>query len=201
MINHYLVEERAIIIFVRHAELGKVKTRLAATIGNEKALAIYKLLLMHTYKLIEKNQSIAYVYYAENIIQDDLWKGANVKKKLQVGNDLGGKMANAFQEVLKEGHNKVVIIGSDCYDLTVDLIDHAFEMLGRSEIVIGPAKDGGYYLLGMNAPFKNLFENIEWSTHTVFSKTIDKINQNKYSFSTLPILADVDTEEDITFSY
>ena len=196
-----MLENGAIIIFVRHPELGKVKTRLAATIGNEKALAVYEFLLMHTCRIIENITVPAYIYYADKIVHGDIWKGAGIKKKLQQGEDLGEKMANAFREVLQEGYHKAVIIGSDCYDLTLELIAQAFEMLENADIVIGPAKDGGYYLLGMNAPFKNIFENIEWSTDTVFSKTMDKIRQINYTFSILTVLADIDTENDITFTY
>ncbi len=194
-------KDSAIIIFVRHPELGKVKTRLAATIGNEKALAVYEFLLLHTFGLIKDLNTPVYVFYADNIIREDIWVSENVIKRLQQGNDLGDRMANAFTEVFKTGCSKVIIIGSDCYDLTTDLINEAFLRLEKNDIVIGPAKDGGYYLLGMNAPFKNLFQNIEWSTSTVLKKTIEKIEQNKYSVLNLPMLTDIDTEQDISFVY
>ncbi len=196
-----MLENAAIIIFVRHPELGKVKTRLAATIGNEKALAVYEFLLLHTYKLIENIRIPVFIYYADQIVQEDLWIGASIHKKLQQGEDLGEKMANAFQEVLNGGYKKVVIIGSDCYELTTGLIVEAFEMLESVDIVIGPAKDGGYYLLGMKAPFKDLFSNMEWSVATVFGTTMQRVRNTQCSVEVLTILNDVDTEEDINFSY
>lgn len=196
-----MAENTAIIIFVRHPELGKVKTRLAATIGDEKALAVYEFLLEHTYKIVEHSTVPVYIYYADQIVQGDIWKGDGINKKLQRGEDLGEKMANAFREVLQQGCHRAVIIGSDCYELTVELIAQAFKMLQNADIVIGPAKDGGYYLLGMNAPFKNIFNGIEWSTDTVFTKTMDSISQNNYTFSLLTVLADVDTADDISFTY
>lgn len=194
-------EDAAIIIFVRHPGHGKVKTRLAATIGNDKALAVYRFLLKHTHNLIKKIPIPVYIYYEGTIVNDDLWKGDNIYKKLQIGKDLGEKMANAFLEVFERGYHKVVIIGSDCYELDSATIMESFKALNDSDIVLGPARDGGYYLLGMNAPFKNVFKNIEWSTPSVFSKTVEQINQYKYRFTTLPVLTDVDTEDDINFSY
>lgn len=193
--------DSAIIIFVRHPELGKVKTRLAATIGNETALKVYKFLLRHTYELIKDGPVPVYVFYADKIVADDIWIGDNIIKKVQTGTDLGEKMKNAFIEVFAKGYSKVVIIGSDCYELSAELIDEAMKKLNNYDVIVGPAKDGGYYLLGMHSPFKNLFENIEWSTNKVFSKTIEVIKLANCSFFTLPVLGDVDTEEDITFSY
>jgi rSAM/selenodomain-associated transferase 1 len=191
----------AIIIFVRHPELGKVKTRLAATIGNENALKVYQFLLKHTYSLIKDLPLHVYVYYAGEIIKDDLWDGNNINKKQQTGNDLGEKMRNAFNEVFSIGYTKVVIIGSDCYELTEGIINQSFDEMDNAETVIGPAKDGGYYLLGMKEPIKNIFENIEWSTDTVFKKTMKKISEKKITVSILDELNDVDTEDDITFPY
>lgn len=191
----------AVIVFVRHPELGKVKTRLAATIGNKKALAVYEFLLLHTYGLIKDLPVPTYLFYADSIITEDIWKADNIIKKLQQGNGLGERMADAFKRVFQDGCSRVVIIGSDCYDLTTALINEAFDQLEKKDIVIGPAKDGGYYLLGMNAPFKDLFQNIEWSTATVLQKTLQLFDQNNYSFFKLPVLTDVDTEEDINFVY
>lgn len=191
----------AIIIFVRQPELGKVKTRLAVTMGNEKALAVYRFLLQHTYGLIKDSLFAAYVFYAGSMAADDLWRSNNIKKKIQEGNDLGEKMSNAFKTVFADGFSKLLIIGSDCYELTIELINQAFEQLSIADIVIGPARDGGYYLLGMNAPFKDLFQNIVWSTSTVYSETLKKINQHACSVAVLPVLTDVDTAADITFLY
>ena len=194
-------KEGAIIIFVRQPELGKVKTRLAATMGNEKALAVYRFLLQHTYGLIKDSSFAVNVFYAGSMAEDDLWRSSNIKKRIQQGNDLGEKMSNAFKAVFADGFSKVLIIGSDCFELSIELINQAFEQLGSVDVVIGPAKDGGYYLLGMNAPFKELFQNIVWSTSTVYSETLEKINQHRYSAAALPVLTDVDTEADITFLY
>ena len=190
-----------IIAFVRHPEWGKVKTRLASTIGNDKALAVYNILLKHTFEVVRNIGVPLYVFYADGLIVEDVWKGENIIKRTQKGNNLGERMLNAFKEVFEQGHSKAVIIGSDCYELDCQILTESLEQLNDTNLVIGPASDGGYYLLGMNAPLKNVFEGIEWSTPTVFSTTIKIIRQNKWTFTELPVLNDVDTESDITFDY
>jgi uncharacterized protein len=189
--------EYAIIIFVRHPQLGKVKTRLAATLGDKKALAIYKLLLAHTYSLIQNGKLPVYVYYADAVVQDDLWQGGFISKKQQQGADLGERMHHAFAEVFAAGHQKVVIIGSDCYELTEAIITEAFTALEKSDAVIGPASDGGYYLLGLKKMIPAVFENIAWSTATVKDDTVQVLIQNNIAFSLLPTLRDVDEEKDL----
>ncbi|MEO8583758.1 MAG: TIGR04282 family arsenosugar biosynthesis glycosyltransferase [Flavitalea sp.] len=191
----------AIIIFVRHPELGKVKTRLAATIGNEKALEVYNILLKHTFDVVQNIRVPVYVFYADRLPLADIWKGDNILKRNQKGNNLGERMHNAFKEVFELGHSKAVIIGSDCYELSSKILTESLEHLDETNLVIGPARDGGYYLLGMNAPLKNVFEIIEWSTPAVFSSTIKIIRENKWTITELPVLTDVDTESDITFNY
>ncbi len=191
----------AIIIFVRHPELGKVKTRLAASMGDENALAVYKFLLAHTYALVQHRNIPVFVFYAEDIVEGDLWSCRQMIKRVQKGNDLGERMTDALREVFAAGCEKAVIIGSDCYELTDAIIDDAFALLEKNDIVVGPAKDGGYYLLGMNAPFKDLFSNMEWSVATVFDRTMQRAREARYRVDVLPVLSDVDTEEDINFSY
>ena len=185
----------AIIIFVRNPVLGKVKTRIAAEIGDENALALYKYLLQHTKDITEGLPVTRFVFYADEIITNDLWNG--YEKCLQSGIDLGERMSNAFECLFEKGFTKLVIIGSDCFELDEQMITAAFFKLDEYEIVIGPATDGGYYLLGMQSPFKNLFENITWSSNSVFNETIKKINQHNLSVCLLPTLNDVDEAIDI----
>lgn len=189
----------ALIIFVRNPILGQVKTRLAATMGDEKALAIYQFLLAHTKRIVEKSSATKFVFYADFINQNDLWNGYD--KKMQQGNDLGEKMENAFETVLELGFKKVCIIGSDCYELSTAIIADAFESLNVFATIIGPANDGGYYLLGVHAPMKNIFSNIVWSTEQVFTQTKKLIEQQEYSLHLLTALNDVDEEADINFIF
>jgi uncharacterized protein len=191
--------KNALIIFVRNPVLGKVKTRLAATIGNEKALQVYIHLLQHT-KSITQNLLVAkFVFFSDEINDNDIWKG--YEKRSQSGNDLGERMENAFEELFAAGYKNICIIGSDCYELTTEIIEEAFEKLNSIDVVIGAAKDGGYYLLGMNNATKKMFSNVEWSTAKVFTQTMQLITQQKLSCFVLTVLNDVDEEKDITFIY
>jgi hypothetical protein len=187
--------KNALIIFVRNPVLGKVKTRLAATIGNEKALLVYQHLLQHTQSITPNIPATKFIYYADFINNNDIWNGC--EKRLQSGNDLGERMKNAFEELFDLGFEKICITGSDCYELTSEIINEAFENLYSRKTVIGPAADGGYYLLGMQFPFKDLFSAIEWSTKTVFIETINKINAQSLNCHLLTSLNDIDDENDL----
>ncbi|CAN5640482.1 TIGR04282 family arsenosugar biosynthesis glycosyltransferase [soil metagenome] len=197
--RNILSMKSALIIFVRNPVLGKVKTRIAATLGDENALAVYKYLLQHTKDITEGLPVTRLVFYADEITTNDLWNGN--EKYLQSGSDLGERMSNAFEWVLEKGYDKIIIIGSDCFELDEKMIVDAFLKLNEYEIVIGPATDGGYYLLGMQSPFKNLFQNITWSSKNVLNETIKQILQHNLSSYLLPALNDVDDEKNITFKW
>lgn len=184
-----------LIIFVRNPVLSKVKTRLAATIGEEKALQVYKHLLQHTHTSTKDISVTKFVYYADYINEDDIWNG--FEKKLQQGNNLGQRMQIAFQELFEADFTKVCIIGSDCYELNSNIIERAFEKLNTADIVIGPVTDGGYYLLGLNKLIPELFINKSWSTETVFADTIKDATSLQISFHQLAVLNDIDTEKDL----
>ena len=192
--------KKAIIIFVRNPQLGKVKTRLAATLGDEKALNIYKELLNHTKEITSQTTADKHVFYFDKIEKKDLWNAPGFFKCLQCNDELGGKMKNAFKELFDKGYEKVAIIGSDCLELTTAIIEEAFVLLKNTDAVIGPAKDGGYYLLAMKKLIRPIFENKQWSTDSVFRETINDLTENNFSFGCLPLLTDVDTEQDWNFS-
>ncbi len=191
MPNHLLM------VFVRNAELGKVKTRIAKTIGDRKALKIYKELLRHTFETIEPLTCTKAVFFSNNT--PDYINDLNCShlKFLQNGDDLGEKMKNAFQQGFGNNFQSIIIIGSDNYELTPQIIQKAFDSLKDSDIVIGPAFDGGYYLLGMNKLTSELFENINWSTDSVFNKTIRVIESLGFNYKVLEPLNDVDNIEDV----
>lgn len=192
--------KKAIIIFVRNPQLGKVKTRLATTLGDEKALNIYKELLNHTKEITSQTTADKHVFYFDKIEEKDLWNAPGFFKCLQCNDELGGKMKNAFKELFNMGYEKVAIIGSDCFELTTAIIEEAFALLKNKDVVIGPAKDGGYYLLGMKKLIEPVFENKQWSTESVFNETINDLTENSFSFASLPALTDVDTEEDWNYT-
>ncbi len=188
--------KNALLIFIKNPMLGKAKTRLAATVGDEEALRIYKELLRHTRQITEKVSVRRFLFYSHFIDNNDDWSASNFEKHLQASGDLGTKMMYGFSAAFQETNEKVVIIGSDCASLTPEIVRAAFQKLDETDFVIGPADDGGYYLLGMNTFMPAVFKNIEWSTDRVFSDTIQIISTLNKTYSLLPTLSDIDHEED-----
>lgn len=192
---------RALVIFIRNPEPGKVKTRLAASIGDELAYDIYRKLLRHTLDIVNNlrgaPQVSLHVFYSKFIPSDDLFEESYISKHLQNGDDLGQRMHHAFEQMFAEGYERIVIIGSDCAELQSYTLEQAFDLLESHDAVVGPARDGGYYLIGLRKPNGALFSDIEWSTDTVFLRTIKKIVDSGHTISILPVLSDVDTIEDL----
>lgn len=184
-----------LLIFTRNPELGKGKRRLAAKVGDQTALDIYKFLLEHTVSITSGLYSDKTVYYSDEIWEEDIWDNTKYDKKLQIGKDLGSRMQNAFQDGFSRGYEKVVIIGSDMYDLSQEDLEKAFKALAENDFVIGPAEDGGYYLLGMKKFKPELFYGKEWGTDTVLEATLADIKDEKKVL--LDIRNDVDYYEDI----
>jgi len=192
--------KQLLIVFIKNPILGKVKTRLAASLGDQKALRVYKLLLDHTLRITGNLEYDKMVYYSDFVPEKDEWLGAGFKQGLQIGQDLGQKMKNAFEEGFRAGYSSIVIIGSDCFELTGNHIAKAFDNLENSNVVVGPATDGGYYLLGMTGLFENVFENKKWSTASVFRDTIKNLTESNIKFYLLEQLNDIDTESDLLSS-
>ena len=188
--------QKAIIIFVRNPELGKVKTRLAKEIGDAKALQVYTELLQHTHTITSHLDCDRFVFYTDVINENDLWNDG-FEKKLQEGESLGDRMLLAFFELFQHGYSKIVIVGSDCPELTPFIIEDAFDKLDTSDVVIGPSTDGGYYLLGLTKLIPPLFANKQWSTGTVLADTINDIALLRKSYSLLTELSDIDTAQDL----
>ncbi|MEN3323060.1 TIGR04282 family arsenosugar biosynthesis glycosyltransferase [Mariniflexile soesokkakense] len=193
--SYFPTSKKAIIIFTRNPELGQCKTRLAKTIGDAAALGIYKHLLIHTATIAKSTNADKYVFYSKTIQKNDIWDASIFRKKLQEGFDLGAKMQNAFTDIFALGYKKVIIIGSDLLDLKPKHIDLAFEALHETDVVIGPAKDGGYYLLGMNVMQNDVFKNKAWGTSTVLKETLENLKDSAYHL--LEELNDIDTFEDM----
>lgn len=185
-----------LIIFIKNPELGKCKTRLAATIGDEKALIVYKNLLQHTKEVALSISLDRFLFYAESVNHNDAWSNNKFNKQLQHQGDLGDRMNAAFSLVLST-HSKAVIIGSDCPEINTDVIEKAYNALDNSDYVIGPTHDGGYYLLGMKEPSSFLFMNMKWSVESVFDETVERIKKENKTFEVLQILSDLDYEEDL----
>lgn len=184
-------------IFVKNPEMGKVKTRLAKTIGNNSALLVYKHLLQYTKNTALELGLDRHVYYSNFIDPYDLWDNNVFRKYKQEEGDLGFRMKSAFEGAFEEGYEKVVVIGSDCYELDAASIEDAFKRLDTNDCVVGPANDGGYYLLGMRQFTPELFEGIVWSTDQVYPTTLAKCEAQKLSVASLKEMTDIDEFCDI----
>ncbi len=186
---------KVVITFIKNPELGKVKTRLASTVGNEQALKIYKSLMTHTRKVVETVEAKKLLFYSEWINHDDEWSSKIFHKSLQPEGSLGNRMKVAFETGF-QSKGPVIIVGSDCPGLSFEIIEKAFLALEEDDFVIGPALDGGYYLLGMQSFSPEVFDDIQWSTDTVKQTTVNKINALGKSYQELTPLSDIDFEED-----
>ena len=186
-----------LIIFVKNVEPGKVKTRLAASVGADNAIKIYNLLLRHTERVVRKLNVLCEVWFSKEIESGGIWASSRYKKKVQQGEDLGHRMRSAFAEAFLDSNTKkAVIIGSDCAELESGHLEQAYSMLVDVDLVIGPARDGGYYLLGMKELHSELFSGIAWSSETVLASTLEKAEKLGLTVGLLSELNDVDTIDD-----
>ena len=186
-----------IIVFVKNIKLGKVKTRLAKTIGNQAAFEVYSELVNVTEKATQNILTDKRIYFSDAII-DSKWK--NETKAVQEGADLGERMKNAFKKGFEDGYNRIVLIGSDLPEITENHINQGLKALNKSEVVFGPAEDGGYYLVGLSKMHDFIFENKPWSQSNLLEKTLLELNEKHIKFSTLVSLNDIDTFEDLIAS-
>ncbi|MGN7513002.1 MAG: TIGR04282 family arsenosugar biosynthesis glycosyltransferase [Allomuricauda sp.] len=189
------LSKNLLLILTRNPELGKCKTRLAAKVGDQAALDIYKFLLDKTVSFTKDLKVEKWVYYSEEVWRNDIWNNKLYTKKLQVGNDLGERMMNAFKEGFQAGFEHIIIIGSDMYHLNQSDLEEAFSKFKNHNFVVGPAEDGGYYLLGMTSLKVELFQNKDWGTNTVLSDTLSDLTDEKVAL--LKEKNDVDHYEDI----
>lgn len=190
-------QKNLLLIFTKNPIKGKVKTRLAKDIGDSKALEIYQYLLQYTRKVTQSIDADKAVFYADFVDMTDGWHNAHYTKFAQEGEDLGARMKNAFAQGFAKGYSRVVIIGSDCVQITQNIITNAFEALETHDVVLGAAKDGGYYLLGMCRLYAQVFENKPWSTSEVFAQTLQDFEQARATVYQLPQLSDIDTVADL----
>lgn len=188
---------KSLLLFVKNPIAGQTKTRLAQSVGHEKALKMYQQLMDHTRaqaSALKDTQRL--LFYSSFIPTADSWPSPLFDKRLQAGNDLGQRMKNAFLQAFEGGSEQAIIIGSDCPGITTPLLEAAFTALDTKELVLGPALDGGYYLLGMKQLHPSLFDAIAWSTAAVADQTLAAAEALHLSTALLPALSDVDYLED-----
>lgn len=190
------MNKAALIVFQKNAVLGKVKTRLAASVGDEKALKIYEWLTAYTHQQVKELRVDKYLFYSDFIPENSTKDLEKYQFEVQSGKDLGERMRNAFSKLFTLGYTSVIILGTDCADLKTEYLNKAFMSLSQSEIVLGPAKDGGYYLLGMSRYIPEIFQDIPWSTSKVLEATLDRANALKIEYEFLTVLSDIDNLKD-----
>lgn len=196
-----------LLVFARPPVLGRIKTRLAATLGPEAALAIYRRLLAITQQAVAAAAVPATVWLAEAPPAGPLadantaaalpeWPG--LPWRIQApALDLGERMAAAFAVTFAEGAGRVAVIGTDCPGLTAEILMQAINGLAAHDVMIGPAADGGYYLLALRRPCPELFQNIAWSSASVLADTLALAAGLGLLVGLLPTLHDVDTADDL----
>jgi len=191
------MSKNLLIVFVKNIKLGKVKTRLAKSIGDEGAFQVYKHLVEITEKASEALNVEKRIYFSDAINEE---KWPKIEKNIQKGADLGEKMKNSIKKGFEDGFEKIVLIGSDLPDISSQIIENGFDELKNKEVVFGPAQDGGYYLIGLTKPHDFIFENKPWSQSNLLATTLYELQENNISYFLLEELNDIDTLEDLKSS-
>ncbi|WP_242202228.1 TIGR04282 family arsenosugar biosynthesis glycosyltransferase [Aestuariivivens insulae] len=186
-----------LIVFVKNLKLGKVKTRLAKTIGDQAAFEVYAELVKLTERATQTLAIDKRIYFSDAIIKTQ-WK--NEFKAIQQGKDLGERMLNAFKKGFEEGYERIVLIGSDLPDISETHIKNAFAALQEVNVTFGPAEDGGYYLVGLSELHPNVFIDKPWSTSHLLDDTLLELKRNNIAYKLLEPLNDIDTFEDLKAS-
>ncbi|REG89829.1 TIGR04282 family arsenosugar biosynthesis glycosyltransferase [Winogradskyella sediminis] len=186
-----------VIVFVKNITLGTVKTRLAKTIGNLGAFEVYTELVKITENATEQLPIDKRIYFSNTVVESQ-WP--NDYKTVQNGNDLGERMMNAFKDGFEAGYKRIVLIGSDLPDINATHIMNGLKALEANDVVFGPAEDGGYYLVGMSQLEASVFTNKPWSQPHLLTETLQELQKNNVSVSTLDTLNDIDTYEDLIAS-
>ncbi len=187
-----------LIIFTRYPEAGLVKTRLIPALGKAGAAEIQKTMTEETVKMVLKTGIEVEIHFSGGSYrQIKKWLGIRLNYREQQGETLGEKLSYSFQRAFSAGLKQVVIIGTDCPQITPDHINTAFAMLQKSDLVLGPALDGGYYLIGLSNYQPELFRNIKWGSSVVFEQTLAAAHKLQLEISELETLADIDRPEDL----
>jgi uncharacterized protein len=184
-----------LIVMTKYPEPGKTKTRLIPALGAIGAAQVHRQLGQQTLQQVRAfNPEIHYAGGTLSLMQQ--WLG-DFKFVLQGEGDLGDRMSQAFDQGFQASGDPIVMIGTDCPGINASLIQDAFTMLFNHDLILGPAHDGGYYLIGVRAYYPQLFKNILWSTETVLEKTLEIAIESQISYDLLPPLSDIDRPEDL----
>lgn len=192
--------KRCVVLFVRNPEKGAVKSRLARDLDEDTAVSLYKGFVLDVLKTLKKGRySLEICYHPADAGREvSEWLGKNLSYMAQEGKDLGERMHKAFLRAFSKGFCRVLIIGSDIPDITNTVIDEAFAA-DESDAVLGPAFDGGYYLIGFrqNSVLPEIFEKMGWGTPAVYEKTMSVFKKHNFKVHVLPKLRDIDRLDDL----
>jgi rSAM/selenodomain-associated transferase 1 len=190
-------ERTPLLIFVKAPRLGEVKTRLAKTLGAVKSTEAYNRMAAHLLGAIAKWPEVELCHTPDDASAEILpWRRRGWTLHPQGHGDLGQRLSAAISRMLAQGASRVLIIGSDCPDVTLADIEAASLALNGHDLVLGPAQDGGYWLIGLRESRPELFREMPWSTNRLLAATLDRARQLKLQVHLLRKLADIDTEED-----
>lgn len=188
---------RLIAVLTRNPVAGMVKSRLAASVGPETALEVYRKLRNHTAEVLRTCHAEKAVFYSNEIPDEDCFVEIGALSFLQKNDEFGQRMRHTFTTGFSLGFLRVVLIGTDCPDIDAAIIDSAFDALDSFDAVLGPARDGGFYLIGLNCDRPELFVNRTWSHEHVLQETLHILDKTGATFTLLPELQDIDTFEDL----
>ncbi|WP_199316329.1 TIGR04282 family arsenosugar biosynthesis glycosyltransferase [Tolypothrix sp. FACHB-123] len=191
-----------LIVFTRYPEPGKTKTRMIPALGDVGAADLQKQMTEYTVSQVKELQKIAEVscevrFAGGNLQLMQDWLGLDLVYQSQGEGDLGDRLARSLSDAFQSGREQVIIIGTDCPGVNSQLLTKAFEQIRSFDLVIGPAIDGGYYLIGLRQLIPNLFANIDWGTPQVLQQTVNIAEKLNLSKIYLPALSDVDYPEDL----
>jgi rSAM/selenodomain-associated transferase 1 len=197
-----LMPRETLILFTRYPEPGRTKTRLIPALGRDGAADLSRRMTedaLREARLLaaRRNTTLKIYYEGGDVAQMAEWLGDDLIFVKQAEGDLGQRMARAFSENCGTEDGSAVIMGTDCPDLSAAILWRAFDLLLRNDLVLGPADDGGYYLIGLRSACDELFQDMPWSTDEVFSRTIGRATTLGLSFTRLETLRDIDRPEDL----
>ncbi len=197
------MNKQLLIILTRYPEIGKTKTRMIPILGEKGAMELHRQMTEYTVnkfkELSQENIEIQIYFTGGNNILMQQWLGSSLTYKYQAEGDLGNKMKSAFIDAFNEEKKQVILIGTDCPEITIDLLQQSFNLLTfNQDLILGKAQDGGYYLIGLNRIIEPIFNQITWGSNQVLNQTLDIAKKLKLNYHLLPELPDIDRPEDLS---
>jgi len=191
-----------LVLFTRYPEAGKTKTRLIPHLGAPQAARLQRRMTEYLVQTLhpqagQRAWGLEVHFAGGDLSAMQHWLGSGLTYQAQAHGDLGDRLQHVFVTGFRQQRERIVVIGSDCPAITANHVEQAFHALRQHQVVLGPAQDGGYYLVGLSCDCGALFQNIAWSTSQVFDQTVAIATQLRLSLATLEPLPDIDRPEDL----